>query len=186
MKSRWLLLGVMVIGVILMAGQACDQNGGDDKGKIFTLTSPAFQDGGELPVDYTCDGAGYSPPLQWAGQPKATVEFALMMTTIAKDGEKWNWVLYDIPSDVPALAENSSGVGINGLSSDGPELVYYPPCSQGPGPKTYTFTIHALSQKPVITVPADHVSGAVLTSAISQITLASSQINVSYTRPVTQ
>ena len=73
----------------------------------FTLTSSAFTDGGTLPVVYTGDGAGLSPPLAWTGVPEGTVGFAVMMTTLALDGLKWNWVLYDIPAGVTALAESS-------------------------------------------------------------------------------
>ena len=150
-------------------------------GSSFTLTSPAFQDGGTLPRVYTCDSTGYSPPLAWTGSPAGAEEFALMMTTIALDGKKWNWVLYGIHASVAALAE-STNAGTAGLSTDGPELRYYSPCSSGPGAKTYTFTLYALSGSPVFSVPPDSVTGAVLTSAISQLILDSCQLNVSYTR----
>jgi Raf kinase inhibitor-like YbhB/YbcL family protein len=33
------------------------------------LQSPAFQDGGQIPVRYTDDGDGLSPPLRWSGIP---------------------------------------------------------------------------------------------------------------------
>lgn len=148
----------------------------------FTLSSTAFEDGGALPAVYTCDGEGSSPPLAWTGAPKGTVEFALMMTTAAKDGTKWNWVLYGIPASVTSLAESSTGVGTAGLTSDGPNLAYSPPCSPGPGPMTYTFTVYALSGSPAFSVPASQVTGDVLTSAISQLTLASGQLSVTYTR----
>lgn len=148
----------------------------------FTLTSPAFADGGTLPVAYTCDGAGFSPPLGWTGVPEGTAEFALLMTTLANDGKKWNWVLYGIPANVTALAENTVDAGTYGLTSDGPELKYYSPCSKGPGAKTYTFTIYALSGHLVFAVPADQVNGEILTNAIGQLTLASSQLSVTYTR----
>ncbi len=114
--------------------------------------------------------------------PEGTVQFAVMMTTLANDGLKWNWVLYGIPSNVTSLAENTVGVGTFGLTSDGPELAYSPPCSKGPGAKTYTFTVYALSGTPAFAVPANKVNGEVLTSAISHLTLASSWLSVTYTR----
>lgn len=149
----------------------------------FTITSTAFTNGGTLPADYTCDGAGINPPIAWSGIPDGTVELALMMTTQANDGLKWNWVLYNIPVTVTSLAEKTSGVGTAGSNSDGGALAYAPPCSQGPGPKTYTFTIYALSGKPSFSVPAEKVNGDALTKAISGITKASAKIDVSYTRP---
>lgn len=154
----------------------------DDAGAL-ALASSAFVDQGTLPVDYTCDGAGLSPPLAWTGIPEGTVEQALLMTTMAKDGLKWNWVLYHLPPSVNALAAGEMGVGKAGLTSDGPALAYSPPCSQGPGAKTYTFTLYALSAVPAISLPDNQVTGKVITDAISGITLAESALRVSYTRP---
>ncbi|MFN7989649.1 MAG: SUMF1/EgtB/PvdO family nonheme iron enzyme [Thermoanaerobaculia bacterium] len=148
----------------------------------LTLESPAFATGGALPVEYTCDGAGASPPLAWSGVPAGTAELALMMTTLAKDGEKWNWVLYGIPATVTALARNSTGVGTAGLTSDGPLLAYSPPCSQGPGAKTYTFSLYALSSAPTLPSSASPVTGPVLTAAIEDLTLATSRLDVTYAR----
>ncbi|MFO0762242.1 MAG: YbhB/YbcL family Raf kinase inhibitor-like protein [Byssovorax sp.] len=114
----------------------------------LVLSSSAFTDGGTLPEIYTCDGQGLSPPLSWTGIPAETVELALMMTTQAKDGEKWNWVLFHVPSSTTALLEGDQSIGTAGLTSDGPNLAYSPPCSQGPGAKVYTFTLYALSATP--------------------------------------
>jgi phosphatidylethanolamine-binding protein (PEBP) family uncharacterized protein len=148
----------------------------------FTLTSASFVDGGTLPAEFTCDGVGHSPPLAWMGIPSGTKSLALLMTTEAKDGLKWNWVLYGVPPTASSLAVASKGVGTCGLTSDGPALAYAPPCSAGPGAKLYTFTLYALSADPVLPAVPKDVTGAVLTSAIAPITLAKSAVTVSYTR----
>jgi phosphatidylethanolamine-binding protein (PEBP) family uncharacterized protein len=151
----------------------------------FTLTSTAFLDRGALPGEYTCDGAGGmlspSPPLAWTGAPEGTAEFALTVTTIALDGTKVNWVLFHIPGDVTSLAEGTA-VGTAGVSTDGPELRYYPPCSSGPGEKTYTFTLYALSGVPTFSVPESQVTADILGSAISPLNIESRQVTVTYTR----
>ena len=113
--------------------------------------------------------------LEQVRQQLVVIALALLMTTLGLDGMRWNWVLYAIPGDVTSLAENSQGVGTAGLTSDGPELAYAPPCAQGPGPKTYTFTIYALSAALTLDMPANQVTGQVLTDAIGQLTVASSQ-----------
>lgn len=154
----------------------------DTPASAFTLTSPVFVQGGTLPAEYTCDGVGHSPPLAWTGAPAGTVEFALLMTTLARDGLKWNWVLYGIPATATSLAVGSMGVGTAGLTSDGPALAYSPPCSRGPGPMMYTFTLYALSGRPTLPARANQVTGAVLTDAIRGLTLASSAVTVTYTR----
>jgi phosphatidylethanolamine-binding protein (PEBP) family uncharacterized protein len=153
-------------------------------GGTFTLSSPAAADGGALPAEYTCDGAGSTIALAWSNVPSGTREFALMMTTLPGDGTtKWNWVLYGIPASATGLARNSSGVGTLGVGSDGPQAAYQPPCSQGPGAKGYTFTVYALSASPSLPSPANQVTGAVLTAAISAVTLGSASMRLSYTRP---
>lgn len=161
---------------------APDGGAADGRSAAFTLTSSSFMDGGTLPVDFTCDGAGRSPPLSWSDAPPGTAEYALLMTTLARDGLKWNWVLHSIPAAAASLAAGSMGVGVAGITSDGPNLTYYPPCSQGPGAKEYTFTIYALSAHPELPMPASKVTGGVLGAAIGAITLASSKLTVSYTR----
>ncbi len=151
----------------------------------FQLTSTAFTDNGTMGAEYTCDseaGAGHSPPLAWTGAPAGTTEFALLATTLAKDGLKWNWVVYGIPAATTHLDVGSTGVGTTGITSDGPALAYAPPCSQGPGLKTYTFTLYALSGPPMLPAPASQVTGAVLTAAIASLTLGSSAITAGYTR----
>lgn len=148
----------------------------------FQVTSTAGRDGGVLPVEHTCDGAGVSPELSWSGAPAGTREFAVLMTTLPGDGTtKWNWVLYGIPAATTGLSRASTGIGTQGYGSDGPSPGYQPPCSQGPGAKVYTFTVAALSAPPVL--PTGRVTGLMLTDAIRPLTLASASISLHYTRP---
>lgn len=154
----------------------------DVRSAELVLESSAFMADGTLPVDHTCDGAGRSPPLAWRGAPAETVSFALMMSVVARDGMKWNWVLYDIPGTVSALPEASMGIGTAGLTSDGPNLAYSPPCSRGPGAMRYTFTLYALSARPMLPASPRMVTGAVLTAAIERLTIARASISVTYTR----
>lgn len=148
----------------------------------FALTSTAFADGGRIASAYTCDGAGTVPPLAWTDPPSGTVEYALTLTTAALDGTKYNWVLYRIPASVSSVVDGTS-VGVSGVSTDGPDLRYYAPCSTGPGDKVYTFTLHALSGSPSFSVPATQVDGPVLEAALSGLTLARRTISFVYARP---
>ena len=168
-------------GEATMAGGAPGTPSGTTATPTLVVTSPVMTDGGTLPVRFTCDGTATTPPLAWTGAPEGTVEYALTISTIALDGTKWNWVLYHIPASVTSLAEGTT-VGTAGVSTDGPELRYYPPCSSGPGEKTYTFTLYALSGTPTFSVPASQVTGEILTSAISPLVIGSRQVNVTYTR----
>jgi phosphatidylethanolamine-binding protein (PEBP) family uncharacterized protein len=152
--------------------------------RTFLLTSAVAPAGGMLPAEYTCDGSGSTPELSWSGAPADTKEYALMMTTQPGDGTtKWNWVLYGIPGNTTHLDRNSAGIGITGSGSHGTTIAYDPPCSQGPGPKIYTFTLYALSGSPVLPDRADMVDGPVLTNALTSLTIGRASFNLSYARP---
>ena len=149
----------------------------------FTLTSDAGTNGSTISALYTCDGANATPELSWSGAPAGTKEYALMMTTLPGDGTiRWNWVLYGIPGTTTGLAQNSTGIGTVGTGSHGTVMQYDPPCSKGPGLKTYTFTLYALSGSPSLPSDPAQVTGPVLTKAISTLTQGTASLSLSYSR----
>lgn len=149
----------------------------------FVLRSEVASDGGTMPDEYSCDGAGASPALSWSGAPVGTKEYTLMMTTIPVDGStRWNWVLYHIPGSATGIARNGSSIGILGTGSHGTVMQYDAPCSQGPGAKLYTFTLYALSGSPELPANPEEVTGPVLTNAISSITLDKAVLDLNHAR----
>lgn len=150
----------------------------------FTLQSTEFANNGTLPKDYTCDGSSASPPLKWINAPAGTSSFAVTMHHIPGSGEKHVYiVLYNIPSSVSSMAKSASGVGLFGINTVNGKTSYSPPCSQGPGAKLYVLTVYALSATPIFSVPQTAVTMDMLLASISKITLATSVLNVNYTRP---
>ena len=116
-------------------------------GALTVVSSGASN--GTLPTTYTCDGGSQSPPLAWSGAPSGTTGYAMIMTTIPSPGTvKYNWILYNIPATATSIAAGATGVGTAGFADDGGGLAYAPPCSQGPGLKSYIFTVYALSGTP--------------------------------------
>lgn len=149
----------------------------------FTLIGPDLPADGRLPEEYTCDGEASTTALSWSGAPAGTKSFALLMDHIAAPEDiHWYWVLYDIPADTTSLPKNVSGIGTLGNNINNGLAEYSPPCSQGPGDKTYTFTVFALSQQPNFDVPADKVDRAALLEAIKDITLGSATFSTVYAR----
>jgi Raf kinase inhibitor-like YbhB/YbcL family protein len=149
----------------------------------FILSSPIVVEGGTLPAEYTCDGASATLSLAWSGAPAGTKSYAVIMHHVASpDDVHWYWVLYDIPADVTSLPKNSQGIGTLGTNSVNDRTEYAPPCSKGPGPKVYTYTVYALSREKQLSVPASQVNRQVLLDAIRDITLASAELHVTYTR----
>jgi len=77
----------------------------------FTLKSPAFASGHEIPVDYTCEAGDVSPALNWSEVPAGTKSLALIVDDPdapdpAAPKMTWvHWVLYNLPADASHLPE---------------------------------------------------------------------------------
>jgi phosphatidylethanolamine-binding protein (PEBP) family uncharacterized protein len=165
------------------ASISCHFNKPAPSNSPFILRSPVVVDGGQLPKEFTGDGACATLPLEWSGAPGGTKSFAVIMHHIDPEGKvKWYWVLYYIPADVRSLPKNVKGIGILGNNSINSRTEYAPPHSKGPGPKTYIYTVYALSEPPQITVRPEELSREVLLSAIKDKIISSAQLNVVYTR----
>lgn len=150
----------------------------------FTLSSPAIGDDHRLPAEFTCDGASHSPPLSWSKPPQGTKSLALVMHHTPGPGDTHvYWVLYNIPTDVLTLPTNATGVGVLGINTVNERKEYAPPCSKGPGDKTYTLTLYAMSVEPKVEAGRKGVSRENLLAAIKDCVIASAKLDVVYARP---
>src|SRR5271165_6315193 len=60
----------------------------------IVLSSPAFKPGGAMPVRYTCDGAGVSPPLAWRNVPAGAAELLLLAIDLnGGNGDAIQWAV---------------------------------------------------------------------------------------------
>jgi phosphatidylethanolamine-binding protein (PEBP) family uncharacterized protein len=149
----------------------------------LVLHSSVVAAGGALPVEFTGDGTGISPPIEWSGAPAGTKSFAIVMDHLAPGNDmKCYWTLWDIPAEVTSLPKNSKAIGKLGPGFNG-GLGYEPPHSKGPGLKTYTIHIYALSAPPKLKKPQREVTREVLLTAIQDLILDSAELKVTYTRP---
>lgn len=152
------------------------------RGSAFVLRSPEVTDEGVLPSEFTGDGAAATLPLEWNGAPEGTQSYAVIMHHVAPDQTKWYWILYDIPASVQSLPKNVAGIGRLGNNSIDGRAEYAPPHSKGPGPKTYVYTLYALSAPPQLNVPPEQVNRNVLLAAMKDLVLGSAELSVVYTR----
>lgn len=116
------------------------------------IESPAFKEGGMIPVKYTCDGEDVSPALTWGDLPSGTRSIALISDDPDAPVGTWvHWVLYNLPPDLRALPENvppdktlENGAvhGTNDFKRPG----YGGPCPPG-GTHRYFFKLYALDKK---------------------------------------
>ena len=148
----------------------------------FTLSSKAINNLGFLPKLYTCDSLGISPPLQWANAPVGTKSFAVTMHHDPKEGDKHVYfVLYNIPPTVSELPQGVTNIGNWGRNTQNRNPGYSPPCSKGPGAKTYVLTVYALSEQ-LNLKKADGITMDELLTAMKNCTMASSVLPVQYSR----
>ncbi len=113
------------------------------------IKSSAFGSGEIIPVKYTCDGADFSPPLEWTAGPAGTKSFALICDDPDAPMGTWvHWVIYDLPPTATMLAEGITrdrelpGGGTQGIN-DFRRLGYGGPCPPG-GTHRYFFKLYAL------------------------------------------
>jgi phosphatidylethanolamine-binding protein (PEBP) family uncharacterized protein len=145
----------------------------------LVVTSPAIKPGENLPAEFTCDGAGVSPPVAWSGAPKGTKCYALNLWHTAPDQTKSYWLVYNIPAGVTQLAKSSKSVGRTGVN-DKRRMEYDPMCSKGPGVKRYHITVYALSAE--LQLAPDRANRAALLEAVKDITLAEGTLTYQYER----
>ncbi|MFM1770788.1 MAG: hypothetical protein RJA22_3317 [Verrucomicrobiota bacterium] len=172
------------IRLFLLVGAVGAPVAGIAESADFRLESPAVGKNGELPVEFTGDGAGVSPPLAWTNAPAGTRSLAVSMHHVDPEGRtKWYWTLYNIPASVDHLEKNSRGVGTLGNNGITRREGYAPPHSKGPGAKTYVITLYALSAPLEMKEPPARVSREVLLAAMEGRILARADLRVNYTRP---
>src|ERR1700730_6642726 len=80
-----------------------------DPEPTLVLTSSAFENGGTVPLRYTCSGHNTSPALEWPGVPDRTRSLALILDDPdAPMGTFVHWVVYNLSPAAKGLPEGAS------------------------------------------------------------------------------
>ena len=147
----------------------------------FALSSADVADG-RLSIECTCDGKSRAPALSWGTPPEGTKVFAVVMHHITRDNDTHVYmVLANIPAAARELKSGEASVGTWGQNTVNRKNAYAPPCSQGPGDKTYTITLYALSAEAKIPAGSPLTRDALL-AAIKDTTLGTATLDVKYAR----
>jgi Raf kinase inhibitor-like YbhB/YbcL family protein len=105
MKRRSFIIIQTVLISLMVSANAEEVN------PIMKLTSPSFENQGEILKKYTCDGKDIPPALTWSNIPEGTKSFALIVDDPdapdpANPRMTWvHWVIYNIPSAIRSLPE---------------------------------------------------------------------------------
>jgi Raf kinase inhibitor-like YbhB/YbcL family protein len=115
----------------------------------MAITSSAFERGGALPKQYTCDGANISPPLEWQNVPAKAAALVLIMIDDSSTGPASGirWFVGDInPGSKGVAAGQTPEGGIVGSDTQG-KSGYGGICPAKGKTSTIEFEMYALSKK---------------------------------------
>jgi Raf kinase inhibitor-like YbhB/YbcL family protein len=113
----------------------------------ITLTSRAFVADGTIPIDYTCDGKGASPPLTWSSPPEGTKTLAILLED-SDMASRTHWVVFDLPAETTSLPEGSdvgalgAKLGVNASA----DVAYSGPCPPRRELHHYVFHVFAVDK----------------------------------------
>ena len=116
------------------------------------LASPAIPPNGEIPAQYTCDGADISPPLSWTDAPAGTGSLVLVVEDPdAPSGTFRHWAVFDIPPASRGLdagySANRPATALHQARNDFGKTGYSGPCPpRGGGTHHYHFRLLAISR----------------------------------------
>ena len=112
----------------------------------FALSSPAFALNGEIPSQYTCAGAGISPPLNWEKVPAGAAELVLFVIDDSSSSSSGGirWIVGGIdPSSTGVAAGKLPAGAIVGANTAG-KATYSPICPAQGKSDTIEFVMYAL------------------------------------------
>lgn len=119
---------------------------------MIDLTSPAFAAGARLPVRFTADGDGVSPPLVWGEVPTGTKSLVLIVEDpdAPMPNPLVHALMWNLPPDLGRIAEGEivedmHQVGTVGRNSYGPQAWLPPDPPTGHGEHDYVFQLFALA-----------------------------------------
>lgn len=167
----------LMIPLLLVAAPAIADSPNSQPATI-QVTSSAFDDGGDIPGEFTCQGSNVSPPLRWSTVPAGTKSVAIMMDDPdAPKGGFLHWMVTSLPPtthslDGGATLPPGAVASKNGKGQTG----YTGPCPPS-GTHHYRFRVYALDR----TLPRAPTSRADFAPMVRGHLLASGELVGTYT-----
>lgn len=174
MRTLWVCLLLLGVGLTGCADS-----------EPMTVTSPAFEPGGSIPQQFSCDGNETSPPIVFADLPQGTATVALVMEDLdATDGEESyvHWLVWNVPASGGSASIPEASVpreAVQGTNSAG-EVGYAGPCPPSQdGAHTYDLVGYALDRSLSLEEGADRDG---LEQAMRGYELGQGRLSVTYER----
>jgi Raf kinase inhibitor-like YbhB/YbcL family protein len=114
--------------------------------QVLNVSSSAFENGGLIPSEFTCDDKDLSPPLSITNVPKNAKTLSIIMDDPdAPMGTFTHWIAWNIPHNKIQFAKGEKFDFAQGRTSFG-ATEYGGPCPPS-GTHRYFFKIYALDTK---------------------------------------
>ena len=160
--NKWRYLGLVL--VVLIAGigvirimNSSDSTGDSEEVEVsknkpnvtdFSISSPNFLDGEDIPAKFTCDGEDISPALDITGTPPNSSSLVLIVddpdAPVGTANPGWvHWVVINIPTSVNIIKEGEKPTEATELQNDFQHVSYGGPCPPN-GQHRYQFSLYAL------------------------------------------
>jgi len=141
------LMVVCLLGLVACNGSEPVSAPSPESADAIEVSSPHLEDGGEFPVEFTCDGEDASPAIRWS-RVDNTEEYLLVMTDPdAPGGVFVHWKLLGIDPGRSSVGRNQPpSEAVEGINSFG-QTGYAGPCPpEGSDAHTYEITVYALNR----------------------------------------
>jgi Raf kinase inhibitor-like YbhB/YbcL family protein len=112
--------------------------------EFMRMRSNDFEEGGDIPPIFSCDGEDVSPHLAWEEVPEGVKSLALIVDDPDAPMGTWvHWLLSDIPPETREMHQNSRPAGSRQVTNDFGREDYGGPCPPS-GTHRYYFKLYAL------------------------------------------
>jgi len=113
---------------------------------IMKLTSPVFENNGNIPARYTCDGENINPPLEISQVPEGAKSLVLIINDPDAPAGDWvHWTVWNISPAAKSISESSVPTGAIQGTTDFGKSGYGGPCPPS-GVHHYQFKLYALDE----------------------------------------
>jgi Raf kinase inhibitor-like YbhB/YbcL family protein len=144
------LLGVTLTVLLILRERGRADIADGQTTVVLEVKSSSFTNGGLMPKRLSCLGADLSPAIEFSSPPPGTKSIAIVMDDSDSPFGFVHWLVYNIPSQVHAIAEGASSQkalplgATEGLGSADTQR-YAGPCPPGGKAHRYVIRIYALT-----------------------------------------
>lgn len=146
-RTHKIIIFLVIVGIFIFFAEQTSKNGTPLPliPSLMKISSPAFENNGNIPAKFTCDAENISPELSFMDVPEEAKSLALIThdPDAPVEGGWTHWVVINMDPSTAGIAENSKpSSGLEATTSFGTPG-YGGPCPPS-GSHRYYFYLYAL------------------------------------------